>query len=382
MSVARIAPTAASEDEEVCCCGGKPAPPASPLERPGYRLWHFVAEMLDTPVGPVPLVKTELERPDLLGALTVRCALNRSGYRIATGLYAIGSPDAHTPVLVTANYKLSFDSLRKELDGLNAWILVLDTRGVNVWCAAGKKTFSTAEIIRRVQASGLERLVAHRELIVPQLGAVGVAAREVKRGCGFEVVWGPVRAADLRAFLAAGNNATPAMRAVTFSLRERLTLIPVELMLCRTYAFWALLAIFLLSGLGEGFFSFATAWRRSLPAVLALGTGLVAGAVIAPALLPWLPGRAFWIKGALAGAAAGLLALACVQSQLRGLEGLALLLFCTATASYTAVNFTGATPYTSASGVEKEMRRAIPLQCAALLVAVLFWVAANVFGRA
>lgn len=368
-------------DEAPCCCGGKPAPPSSPLERPGYQLWPFVADMLETPVGPAPVVKTRLEREDRLGALRVRCTVNRSVYRVAPGLYAVGAPDERSPVLVSANYKLSFDALRQELDGLDAWILVLDTRGVNVWCAAGKKTFSTGELIRRVRLCGLERVVAHRELVVPQLGAPGVSGPEVKRGCGFAVVWGPVRAADLKAFLAAGKEAAPGMRAVTFRLRERLTLIPVELLLCRTFAFWALPLVFLLSGLGPDVFSLGEAWRRAGPALLACVLGLASGAGLAPALLPWLPGRSFWLKGAQTGLAAGLPAVALSWSGLRGLEALALLLLSAAASSYACMNFTGATPFASPSGVEKEMRRGIPLQAAALLGAALLWIGANFLGR-
>jgi hypothetical protein len=41
------------------------------------------------------------------------------------------------------------------------------------------------------------------------------------------------------------------------------------------------------------------------------------------------------------------------------------------------MNFTGSTPYTSPSGVEKEMRKAIPLQALAALIAVAAWVGAG-----
>jgi hypothetical protein len=45
-----------------------------------------------------------------------------------------------------------------------------------------------------------------------------------------------------------------------------------------------------------------------------------------------------------------------------------------ALSSYLAMNFTGSTPYTSPSGVEKEMRRAIPLQTAAAVLGLIIWV--------
>lgn len=94
-------------------------------------------------------------KSDWLGALSVRLHVGRMNYRVEPGLYSIGNPTAAAPVFVTANYKLSFDHLRRALRGLEAWLLVLDTHGVNVWCAAGKGTFSTEELVRRIEVTGL-----------------------------------------------------------------------------------------------------------------------------------------------------------------------------------------------------------------------------------
>ena len=144
-------------------------------------------------------------RRDRLGTVKVRWGVGRMRYAVAPGLYAVGRPGANAPVLVTANYKLTFDVLRRAIAGLDAWILALDTKGVNVWCAAGKGTFGTAELAHRVEASRLDSVVRHRRLVVPQLGAPSVAAHEVTRRVGFDVVWGPVMAENLPSFLAAGN---------------------------------------------------------------------------------------------------------------------------------------------------------------------------------
>lgn len=121
-------------------------------------------------------------------------------YQVPPGLYAVGNPDPAAPVLVSANYKLSFDRLRRELNGFNLWILVVDTKGINVWCAAGKGTFGTGELVRRIEQTRLSQVVTGRTLILPQLAAPGVAAHEVLQRSGFKVVYGPVRAADLRSF--------------------------------------------------------------------------------------------------------------------------------------------------------------------------------------
>jgi len=358
------------------CCGPPAGPPSSPNERPGYTLCPFVSDFLETPAGKVPQVKGSLDRNDLLGTIKVRLGAGRSDYKVAPGLYAMGRPDNAAPVVVTANYKLTFDTVRRSLAGEHAWLLVLDTRGINVWCAAGKGTFGTDELIRRVKVTGLDLVVSHRRLVLPQLGATGVAAHKVRKGCGFEVVWGPVRAQDLKAFLASGDRDDGMMRRVTFTLKERLVLIPVEITLLSKYLLWTIAAIVLLSGVGPHIFSFGAAWHRGLLAATAVIAGIVAGCAVVPALLPWIPGRAFAVKGTITGAAVGLLLVIFLWAggEIGFGSVVALLMLTSALSSFLAMNFTGSTPFTSPSGVEKEMRRAIPLQLATAVLAVVFWV--------
>jgi hypothetical protein len=366
-----------AETDDAPCCGPPAGPPSGIHEKPGYRLCGFVEGFLDTPVGPVPRIGTRFAGADLWGALRVRAGIRRNDYKVAPGLYALGRPDSAAPVLVSANYKLSFDHLRSQMSGIDAWVMVLDTRGINVWCAAGKGTFGTREIVHRVRQTRLSQVVDHRRLILPQLGAPGVAALQVKKACGFKVIWGPVRAADLPAFLSAGCVASEDMRQVAFSMSDRMILVPVELTLARKPLLWTLLAAFLLSGVGPWFFSFSLAWERGLLAVLASAAGILAGCVAVPLLLPWIPGRAFAFKGALTGFVAGLAVVAPVSSGpwVTFMSAAALLILATTVSSYLAMNFTGATPFTSPSGVEKEMRLAIPLQAAAVILAAGFWFA-------
>lgn len=362
------------------CCGSPPGPQSSSLEKPGYQLLGFVDNFKDTPCGPVPRVKTKLERSDHLGTLIARLGIKRDQYKIAPGLYCVGNPDQNSPVLVTANYKLTFDTLRRELTSLDAWLLVLDTRGINVWCAAGKELFSTREVVDRVKQTGLNKVVSHNQLILPQLAATGVSAHQVKKASGFKVIWGPVRAEDIQRFIGADYHTDGAMRKVTFSIWERTVLTPVELSHLPKPTFWVLLAVFLLSGIGTTVFSLHDAWYRGLMAFTAYVAGILAGAVAAPILLPWIPGRAFALKGAITGVVVGLLVVVVFKSSLIRLETMALLLITVAISSYLAMNFTGSTPFTSPSGVEKEMRRAIPLQAGATLVAIVAWVSAGFVG--
>lgn len=365
------------KEETASCCGSQPAESTSRDEMPGYRLWRFVQDFEETPIARVPRVRADLDATDRWGTVATRLGAGRNDYRIAPGLYCIGKPDDQSPVLVSANYKLSFDVLRSHLKGIDAWILVVDTNGINVWCAAGKGTFSTLEVAGRVNATSLEKIVAHRRLILPQLSATGVAARQVNTMCGFKVVWGPVHAKDIKVFLDNGMTSTPEMRKVTFSFTERMELVPVELNHMGKPTLYVLPVLFLLSGIGTSLFSFSDAVSRGVIAFWAYILALLAGAVVTPALLPWLPGAAFALKGIIPGAAAGVLLSIGFANQLALLEMVALSLFTVAVSSYLAMNFTGSTPFTSPTGVEKEMRRAIPVQLVGMVAAAILWASAG-----
>jgi acetyl-CoA decarbonylase/synthase complex subunit gamma len=299
-------------------------------------------------------------------------------YRIDPGLYAIGHPTPESPVLVSANYKMSFDRLRSQLAGLDAWVLVLDTQGVNVWCAAGKGTFGTDEIVGRVRANRLGEVVSHRTLVVPQLGAPGVAAHQVKNRCGFRVVYGPVRAADLPAFLSNGMKATPKMREVEFLFLDRLALVPVELVRWAMHLVLIVIALFLLSGVGPDGYLWQRAVSTGMVSSVLLLTTYVATNVLGPALLPWLPGRALSLKGACLGI---LLALGVMEAYWLNPDAsgnwptmLGWTLLIPAVASFITMSFVGSTTYTSLSGVRREMWIAIPLQALAAVAGFAVWI--------
>lgn len=355
--------------------------PGSKVERPRLDQ-SFVSGVVDTAFGQTPVVPAELTRADRLGAYRVRWGIGRYTYTVDPGLYAVGSPDDRSPVLVSANYKLSFDALRRNLVGRDAWILVLDTRGINVWCAAGKGTFGTEEVIKRIESAQLTFIVSHAVVVLPQLGAPGVNGPEVRRRTRFRVVYGPVRAADLPEFLDAGMRATPEMRRVRFTLRDRTVLLPVEIVNELKIAGMIAAAGVVLSGVGPGWYSLARVVERGPIAVVTVAAALLAGTALAPLLLPWLPGRMFSTKGALAGAltAAVGLALASAAGLALPLATLAsVALFTIASASFGAMNFTGTSTFTSLHGVEKEMAAAMPWQLSGAVVATVLWIAGGWF---
>ena len=139
-----------------------------------------------------------------------------------TGLRKVGDPGPESPVLVTGNYDLTASRLLRALEGEDVWVVVAPSGGINVWCAAAGGHLTTHQVVTALKTSGIDQRVDHRELVVPQLAATGVEGLQVYRRSRWRVRFGPVRAEDVRAYLAAGGEKTDAMRRVRFSLRDRL----------------------------------------------------------------------------------------------------------------------------------------------------------------
>ena len=299
----------------------------------------------------------QLSRADRWDHFQVRVGYRRMYHRVEPGLYSLRNPTPESPVFVTANYTLSFDALRTALKDFDCYILVLDTKGVNVWCAAGKGTFGTEELVGKIESTGLKETVTHRKLILPQLGAPGVAAHEVRKRTGFSVEYGPVRAEDLPEYLKT-HQASEEMRRVRFNLKDRAVLIPVEIKNSLLWAFPITVFLYVVSGL----------WMALLAVAI-----FAAGVVLFPLLLPILPTKHFASKGMILGVVAGLLiwvARFWIDKWSFGTATIGYLLTYVLLISpwvgYISLNFTGASTYTSRTGVRKEIFRFIPV------IAVMF----------
>ncbi|MBN1496529.1 MAG: hypothetical protein JXA07_07155 [Spirochaetes bacterium] len=332
----------------------------------------WISGVLNTACGLVPVVSTEWSSAERRGRLRSRISAFRDRYAVRPGLYAVGAPDSSSDIFVSANYKLSFDILRRSLAGMTGWILVLDTKGINVWCAAGKGTFGTAELAKRVLGLNIAGLVTHSRLILPQLGATGVNAAEVRKKTGFTVRFGPVNAKDIPAYVRAGYRATPAMRTIRFTLADRLVLTPMEVNPALRRFPLAALVILAIFGLQPSGIIFKNAWTGGWPFLVLCLTGLLAGTLVTPAFLPVIPFRSFALKGLAAGAA--VIAPLVLMTPLGGasplLDAAAIVLF-PLVASYLALQFTGSTTFTTISGVKKELKFWLPVYIAGIAVSLV-----------
>jgi len=310
--------------------------------------------MTQAPPGPEPVIRaatSTITRATRWDHVLARWGVRRMGHRVEPGLYRLGNPTADSPVFASANYTLSFDALRSALAGVDGYILVLDTNGINVWCAAGKGTFGTDELVRRIESTGLSGIVRHRRIIVPQLGAPGISWPEVLRKSGFTVEFGPVRARDLPEYLKT-HKASAAMRRVEFPLADRLVLTPVEFVHIALPTFIVAIALWFLAG--------PVAAAAAISAV-------IAGTVLFPALLPFIPTQDFSTKGLILGIMVALPFAVVFGTNpslpfwANALSAASALLMISSVVSYLALNFTGCTTFTSRTGVKKEIFRYVPV---------------------
>lgn len=307
----------------------------------------------------VPALDTTWTLKDTLGAWKVRWGISRKTYEVPSGLYAVGAPNEESPVIATANYKLTVDHVRRVLKGENLWLLVLDTHGINVWCAAGKGTFSSKELIRQIYKTDLTNVISHKEIIVPQLGAPGIEPHKIKEIAGFDICYAPIRASDLPVWLHNGRKASEAMRRISFNLGDRMELVPVEMV---GHVHWAMMIVMFLGAMvwfkhpNDGMLSL-----QIVRVIKSVAVSWLVGSVLNPMLLPWLPFRWFSANGALLGFAgtAVLLTPELLSQQVSaGVSG-ALCLIAMGFSGIIALNFTGCTTYTSYSSVKYETERAL-----------------------
>lgn len=212
-------------------------------------------------------------------------------HRAPTGLVPIGRPDRSAPVLLTGNFTLTVRRLKQALAGRDAWLLCANSKGINVWCAAGGGHLTHHDVISVIRTSGIERHVDHREIVLPQLCATGVERRRITEATGWKTRWGPARLEDLPAFLDRGCRVRKEQRFMRFPLWERLEMATM----------WGAPMLLLGGPVIAWLFGIAT-FIGAASAVISIVGGLFV-------LLPWLrvTGRLRWVTFAFfAGTGGGL----------------------------------------------------------------------------
>jgi len=160
-----------------------------------------------------------------------------------TGLIKIGSPDRNSPVLLTCNFHLTVERVKRQLKGIDCYLLVANSRGINVWCAATGGLLTNHDVISVLKTRGIEELTDHKKVIMPQLAATGIETKVILAKTGWRIIWGPVYAKDIPDFINNNFNSTPEMRYVKFPLMQRIEMavawaFPVSLVIAIIFFFF------------------------------------------------------------------------------------------------------------------------------------------------
>ncbi len=311
----------------------------------------------------IPKIDTTLKRRDKLYNLGTYFGINRNNYMIKPGLYAVGSPKETSPVIVSCNYKLTFDIVRNNLKNTDCFLLILETNGVNVWCAAGKGAFGTEELLRRIKFTNLEKIVSHKVIIVPQLGASGINTIEVRKSLGYRCIFSPIKAEYLEEFIKNKFKAEDYMRKAQFSLKDRALLTPLNLIQNLKYYIISVVILLLLNFLGSPTKELSSVLKYGFIQSVPFLIGLIISAIVFPIMLPILPFRSFSLNGFILSLILSLVIIVLRTSLYLGINQvyiLGYLMLLNAMMVNVSLSFTGSTNFTSFSGVVKETLWTLP----------------------
>jgi NAD-dependent dihydropyrimidine dehydrogenase PreA subunit len=248
------------------------------------------------------------------------------------GLRAIGTPDRTSPVLLTGNYTLTVRRMIDVLAPRSVWLLVANSRGINVWCAATGGHLTDHDVIAAIRSSAVSDRVDHRTIVLPQLAATGVERRRIAETTGWDVRWGPARMEDLDAYLERGTRSARKERWMRFPVWERLEMASIWAV---PLAFVAGAGVALLRGVSTGLVV-ATVEVATVAAMFLLVDRI---AVVGPRR--WMTYGAFAVLATLA---------ACALSAAARLplDGVAVSLYagvCTASMLLLSIDLAGTTPW-------------------------------------
>lgn len=152
-------------------------------------------------------------------------------YPEPVGLYKIGHPTKQSMVFVTVNYEYTIRRVARKLKGKDCWLLVCDSRGINVWCSSLAHHFGTEDIIEAIKLTRLADYLSHRKLILPQLCASNVSLEAIQKETGFAPQFGPVYISEIDSYLKQSGGTD--FRKVSFGLKSRLEMaLGCPIMLC------------------------------------------------------------------------------------------------------------------------------------------------------
>lgn len=263
-------------------------------------------------------------------------------FSVRPGYYFTGQKDENSPLLVTCNNFLTVFLLARRIAGRSVRLLIINTNGINVWCAAGEGKFSAAEIIDKAMRVRLLKEGQKTDMILPKLCLSGVRLSDLRKA-GIRPIIGPMYAKDVPEYLDKGEFDDRINDRFQFRLQSRsFTALPTAVQF-----FYYFLGVYVL-----------TFWTLS-STVIWVATGL---AFLYPVLFPFLPGKQFAVKGISLGLIASILPAVFFYTGSFNLEHfLFWILFIIATLIFIGLSYTGNSPISNHALVKKETVRFLPV---------------------
>ena len=196
---------------------------------------------------------------------------------VEPGLRRLGNPDHMAPVFATSNFHLTVRRVERALSAIDAWLLVVPTNGINVWCASAGGEMTVRNILTVMKTSRVKDRVTHRRLILPQLSAPGIDRKLLKETSGWSAEFGPVYAKDIPAYLELDHKKTAELCRVSYPGSFRF-----EMLFSMNALLWLAISIILIF--------VKPAWAFLLSAFF-WGAG-----IILYGGYPYLPGKSGWAK--------------------------------------------------------------------------------------
>lgn len=125
----------------------------------------------------------------------------RKPVAVEPGLKVFGTPDENSPVFFTTNFALTYYTVASDIESnkMNAYVLVVDTEGSAVDSGVAGRKLTADKVAEALKASGLEKKVKHKTVIIP--GKASRISGEIEEASGWKVMVGPRDSSEIPKYI-------------------------------------------------------------------------------------------------------------------------------------------------------------------------------------
>lgn len=116
-------------------------------------------------------------------------------------VYEIGKVGKLSPILITTNFSITYFTVAGEVESskVPSYVVCCDSEGMSVLTAWAAEKFTPEKIDETIRKFGIEKLVAHKRLVIP--GYVSVMSGKLEELTGWSIAVGPREASGIPNYL-------------------------------------------------------------------------------------------------------------------------------------------------------------------------------------